>query len=349
VVGHAGLRAAQAGGSQRREGRCRADHQAGVFERQRLVRPGCGLLIRTGGVSAVIEVEHLTKRYGAFEAVRDLTFHVPGGMVVGFLGRNGAGKSTTLNVLAGLAKATDGSAHINGRPYQKLDEPMRTVGFGLDAEAFHPAMPGGRVLRMIATRAGIGDGRVREVLRLVELDAAADRRVGAYSLGMRQRLLLAAAMLGDPEAIVLDEPTNGLDPQGHRWLRDFLRARAGEGRAVLLSSHVLGDVAETVDRVVVISQGRLVADAAIADLTDSDGAVRVASPQADQLAASLGHDGVQVAHIDEVTLRVTGSSRKTIGEAAARAGLVLYELSSESSSLEKAFFELTKGEGSGLR
>jgi ABC-2 type transport system ATP-binding protein len=297
----------------------------------------------------VIAIEGIAKRYGAIHAVEDLSFRVEAGSVVGFLGRNGAGKSTTLKMLAGLVRPSAGSARIDGRPYRELRDPMRVAGFGLDAFAFHPAIPGRRQLETSAVRAGLSPSRVREALQLVELERPARRPVKTFSLGMRQRLLLAAAMLGDPQAIVLDEPTNGLDPQGHRWLRDFLRARAAEGRAVLLSSHVLGDVAETVDRVVVISRGKLVADAPVSELTAGDARVRVNSPEGQRLGALLRERGARVESLDGGALSVSGVSRDRIGDLAAAEGITLHELADQRSSLEDVFFELTESEGGGPR
>jgi ABC-2 type transport system ATP-binding protein len=296
----------------------------------------------------MIAVRGLTKRYGNVAAVEELSFDVHSGSVVGFLGRNGAGKSTTLNMLAGLSDPTSGTATIAGLPYRSLPQPMRVAGFGLNAEAFHPSISGERTLRGLAARIGVSRRRVCEVLELVELESAAGRPVGKYSLGMRQRLVLAAALLGDPEAIVLDEPTNGLDPQGHRWLRDFLRARAGEGRAVLLSSHVLADVAETVDRVVVISRGRLVADQPIAAIGQT-ASVRVSSPDADVLADLVAGGVATVQRVDTNVLTITGLSAGAIGDLAAEHRIVLHELTSQRSSLEDLFFELTQSEGAGLR
>jgi ABC-2 type transport system ATP-binding protein len=297
----------------------------------------------------MIAIEGLEKRYGALRAVDDLSFRVEAGSVVGFLGRNGAGKSTTLSALAGLVRPSAGTATIDGRRYRDLHDPMRLAGFGLDAFAFHPAIAGRRQLETLAVRAGLPRRRAREVLELVELDRPGGRAVGTYSLGMRQRLLLAAAMLGDPEAIVLDEPTNGLDPQGHRWLRDFLRARAAEGRAVLLSSHVLGDVAETVDRVVVVAGGRLVADAPVSELTARDARVRVASPQADRLAAVLRAHGARVDKLDGEAMTVSGMARRHVGDLVAEQRIALHELVEQRSSLEDVFFELTDSQGSVLR
>ena len=296
----------------------------------------------------MIAVRGLTKRYGSVAAVEDLSFEVHAGTVVGFLGRNGAGKSTTLKMLAGLSAATSGTATIAGVPYRSLPRPMQVAGFGLSAEAFQPSLSGERALRALAGRIGVGRGRVREVLELVELASAAGRQIGKYSMGMRQRLVLAAALLGDPEAIVLDEPTNGLDPQGHRWLGDFLRARAGEGRAVLLSSHVLSDVAETVDRIVVISRGRLVADRPI-DTLGETASVRVRSPDAGRLAGLLRGDAASVQRVDIDVLSVSGFDAGAIGELAAEHRIVLHELTPTGGSLEDLFFELTEPEGDGLR
>jgi ABC-2 type transport system ATP-binding protein len=208
---------------------------------------------------------------------------------------------------------------------------MRVAGFGLDAFSFHPGIPGHRQLETLAVRAGLPSGRAREVLELVELEKPSARPVKTYSPGMRQRLLLAAAMLGDPQAIVLDEPTNGLDPQGHRWLREFLRARASEGRAVLLSSHVLGDVAETVDSVVVISRGKLVADASVSELTARGDRVRVSSPQVERLAAVLRERGVRVEPVGGEAVSVAGVGRDAVGELAAEHGVVLHELAEQRS------------------
>jgi ABC-2 type transport system ATP-binding protein len=303
---------------------------------------------QAGSGEPMIAIRGLTKRYGHVAAVQDLSFDVHAGNIVGFLGRNGAGKSTTLNILAGLSAPTSGTATIAGVPYRSLPRPMQVAGFGLSAEAFHPSISGQRALRALASRIGVPRGRVRDALALVELQSAADRPVGKYSLGMRQRLVLAAALLGDPEAIVLDEPTNGLDPQGHRWLRDFLRARAAEGRAVLLSSHVLSDVAETVDRIVVISRGRLVADRPIATI-EQTAPVRVSSPDADTLASLLKDLPASVQRAQADVLTVTGLDAAAIGELAAAHRIALHELTPASGSLEDLFFALTESEGDGLR
>jgi ABC-2 type transport system ATP-binding protein len=204
-----------------------------------------------------ISIHRLTKRFGTVTAVRDLTFDVGPGAVTGFLGPNGAGKTTTLRMLLGLVRPTAGTATIGGRRYADLDHPRRTVGAVLEATGFHPGRTGRDHLRILARQTGIPDRRVGEVLDEVALTGEAGRRVGGYSLGQRQRLGLAAALLGDPEVLVLDEPANGLDPAGVAWLRGLLRGRAAEGRTVLVSSHVLAEVAQTVDRVVIVSGGEL--------------------------------------------------------------------------------------------
>ena len=214
----------------------------------------------------MIEVENLSKRFGKTQAVAGLSFRVEPGTITGFLGPNGAGKSTTLRSVLGLVHPDSGGAVVLGVPYRQLDRPLHQVGAVLEASEVHPGRTGRNHLRVLATAAGLPRSRVDEVLSLVELTAGGKRRVKGYSLGMRQRLGLAAAMLGDPEVLVLDEPANGLDPAGIRWLRDLLRALAAEGRTILVSSHVLAEVAQTVDRVVIIHRGRLIQQASIAEV-----------------------------------------------------------------------------------
>ena len=216
---------------------------------------------QSGGTrSSAVVAESLTKRFGSFVAVNDLSFSLPPGTITGFLGPNGAGKTTTLRMLLGLAAPTSGRSFVLGKPYADLDLPALSVGAVLEATDFHPGRSGRDHLRALGRAVGIPDSRADEVLRTVELQEAGRRRVKGYSLGMRQRLGLAGALLGDPELLVLDEPANGLDPEGVRWLRDFLRAFASEGRTVLISSHVLAEVAQTVDQVLIISRGRLVVE-----------------------------------------------------------------------------------------
>ncbi len=296
---------------------------------------------------AAVEIESLTKRFGTVEAVRDLSFRVEAGHVTAFLGPNGAGKSTTLRALLGLVKATSGSATFGGKPYEELDAPSRRVGAVLEDASFHPGRSGRNHLRVLAAAGEHPDGRVDEVLRIVGLADAADRLVKGYSLGMRQRLALAAALLGDPEVLVLDEPANGLDPPGIRWLRDLMRHQASEGRAVLVSSHVLAEVAQSADEVVVIARGRLRAQGPIAEvLGGADGAATfVRSPDAERLARTLAARGLRVEPAEPSALLVHGTGPETVGRAAGEEGITLFELYARSRSLEDAFFELTGEEG----
>jgi ABC-2 type transport system ATP-binding protein len=290
----------------------------------------------------VVAAERLTKRFGKLTAVDDLSFALEPGTVTGFLGPNGAGKTTTLRMVLGLAAPTSGRALVFGRRYEELDQPGLRVGAVLEATDFHPGRSGRNHLLALALAAGLPRGRVVEALRLVELEGAARRRVKGYSLGMRQRLGLAAALLGDPELLVLDEPANGLDPEGVRWLRDFLRAFAAEGKTVLVSSHVLAEVAQTVDRVVIISKGRLVTESPLAELTSRiGGTVRVRSPQAPELRAALERVGIRSGNGTADELIVRGATSAEVGEIAAESRLVLHELTPEQSSLEEVFLELT--------
>jgi ABC-2 type transport system ATP-binding protein len=292
-----------------------------------------------------IEVHGITKHFGAVHAVEDLSFGVERGHVVGFLGPNGAGKTTTLRMLLGLVNPTAGAATIDGRAYGDLDDPARTVGALLDGGMLHPGRTGRNHLRAIAQSTGIDESRVAELLELVALTDAADRRAGGYSLGMRQRLGLAAALLGDPSVLVLDEPANGLDPQGIRWLRDFLRRLASEGRAVLVSSHVLAEISQIADEVIVINHGRSVAQAPLAELiARGGGGMRVAGPDVARLREILEQDGASVAGDGELVVR--DRTGEQIGRLIAQHQLVVSELAPVGSSLEEVFFELTgSGEG----
>jgi ABC-2 type transport system ATP-binding protein len=293
-----------------------------------------------------IEVSGVSKRFGSTLAVDDLSFTVERGHITAFLGPNGAGKTTTLRILLGLVNATGGRATIDGKAYVALEDPVGTVGAVLDGGMIHPGRSGRNHLRGLARASGVAEARVDELLELVALTDAADRRAGGYSLGMRQRLGLAAALLGDPEVLVLDEPANGLDPQGIRWLRDFLRTLAGEGRAVLVSSHVLAEVAQTADEVVVIAHGKSVAQAPLAELTArSGGGMRVAGPDAGRLAEALRADGAEVHTDGERAIVVRGRSGEEIGRLIAQGGIVISELAPVGSSLEEIFFELTGAEG----
>ena len=282
--------------------------------------------------ATAIEAVGLTKRYSSVTAVDDLSFSVREGSVTGFLGPNGAGKTTTLRMVLGLARPTAGEATVAGRRYVELDDPARTVGANLEVAGAHPGRSGRNHLRALAAMAGIPASRVDEVLRLVELDSAADRRAGKYSLGMRQRLGLAATLLGDPRVLVLDEPANGLDPQGIRWLRDFLRAMAADGRTVLVSSHVLAEVAQTVDDVVVIHRGRLVQQGTVQSLTAAGRGVLVRTPRPDALRDALVREGFAVADAPDGGLVVDGADA---------GGVPLHELTPRSTSLEEAFLALT--------
>jgi len=289
----------------------------------------------------MIEVERLTKRFRSATAVDDLSFSVPKGRITGFLGPNGAGKTTTLRVLLGLALPTSGRATVSGRRYRELAEPLRTVGAVLEASNYHPARSGRNHLRVLAAAAGLSPGRVDEVLAEVELSGAAKRRVGGYSLGMRQRLSVAAALLGEPELLVLDEPANGLDPEGIRWLRNFLRSFAGRGGTVFVSSHVLGEMSQLADEVVIIHRGKLVAHQSVAELTlQAAGATRVRSPRADELLARLRAGGIDAEPTEAGALAVHAPPER-VGDLAAEAGIPLHELVAEKGSLEEAFLELT--------
>ena len=292
--------------------------------------------------SSVVGVDSLTKHFGKLVAVDGLTFALAPGTVTGFLGPNGAGKTTTLRMLLGLAEPTGGAALVFGRRYRELDHPIRRVGAVLEATDFHPGRRGRDHLRTLALATETPPARVDEVLRMVELEEAARRRVKTYSLGMRQRLALAAALLGDPELLVLDEPANGLDPEGVRWLRDFLRAFAAEGKTVFVSSHVLAEVAQTVDRVVIINKGRLVTESPLDELTARvAGAVHVRTPQRAEFEGVLHAAGLQTTTLNGDELLVAGASSVKVGALAARAGIELHELVQETTSLEEVFLGLT--------
>ena len=293
----------------------------------------------------MIEVASLTKKFGSTLAVDDLTFAVKPGTITGFLGPNGAGKSTTMRAILGLVRPTAGSTTVLGVPYGALPDPVRRVGALLETFDAHPGRSGRNHLRVLALAGGIPKSRVDDVLSLVDLREAGRRRVKGYSLGMRQRLGLAAALLGDPEVLVLDEPANGLDPQGMHWLRDFLRSLAGEGRTILISSHVLSEVAQTVDEVVIIHRGKLVRHAAMTDVEAmAAGSTTVRSPNADRLAAVLAEGGIDVTASGDGRLSVVAAPER-VGELAAEHGIVLHELSVERASLEEVFLELTGDPG----
>jgi ABC-2 type transport system ATP-binding protein len=292
-----------------------------------------------------IEVSELTKHFGPVRAVDDLSFTVDEGRVVGFLGPNGAGKTTTLRMLLGLVNPTAGSATIEGKTYGHLADPVRTVGAVLDGGMLHPGRSGRNHLRALARSVGVANARVEELLELVALKPEAHRRAGGYSLGMRQRLGLAAALLGDPRVLVLDEPANGLDPQGIRWLRDFLRTLASEGRAILVSSHVLAEVAQTADDVVVINRGRSVAQAPLAEIMGrSGGGMRVVGPDVARLGGILDGQGATVSG-DGAEILVKNLTGEEIGRVIAEHRIVISELSHVGSSLEEIYLELTGSTG----
>lgn len=291
-----------------------------------------------------IEVSALSKRFGSTVAVEELSFAVPYGRIVGFLGPNGAGKTTTLRAVLGLVRPTAGRTAIEGRAYAELPDPASTVGAVLEGGMLHPGRSGRNHLWTLARAASVGDDRVEELLALVDLEGAANRRAGGYSMGMRQRLGLAAALLGDPRVLVLDEPANGLDPQGIRWLRDLLRSLAAEGRAILVSSHVLAEVAQTVDDVVVIHRGRSIAQAPLAELTEAAGAIRASGPDVRRLAELARAGGADVSGSDGGAILIRGRSGEQVGRLVAENGIVVSELTPIGSSLEEVFFELTGGD-----
>jgi ABC-2 type transport system ATP-binding protein len=292
----------------------------------------------------VIGVQGLTKRFGKTLAVDNLSFTAEPGRITGFLGPNGAGKTTTMRAVLGLVHPTSGRATVLGRRYRDLDHPGRRVGAVLEASSYHPGRTGRNHLRVAAAASGLPRTRVEEVLELVELRDAARRRVGGYSLGMRQRLHLATALLGDPEVLVLDEPANGLDPAGMRWLRDLLRSLAERDRTILVSSHVLAEVELIADEVVIIHRGKFVARGPTSEIAArATGAVRVRSPQLERLCEALTAAGLAV-QAGAGALSVADTTTDRVGEIAAAAGVVLHELSAERATLEEAFLELTGGE-----
>jgi ABC-2 type transport system ATP-binding protein len=286
-----------------------------------------------------LEIENVTKRYGHDVVVDDLTFTVRPGRVTGFLGPNGAGKSTTMKILLDLAKADQGGATIGGSRYRDLKDPARTVGVVLEPNAFHPGRSGRNHLRILADGAGIPADRIDQTLEMVGLTHAADRHVGAYSLGMRQRLGLAAALLGDPPVLVLDEPGNGLDPQGIRWLRGLLRQRAAAGGTVFVSSHLLAEVEHLADEVVVLTNGRLAATGALSTLQQAGTSVR--TPEPGRLTRLLQAAGASVRTGSEGELVVRGVEITQIGDRACTAGIALHALIPQAGSLEDMFLDWT--------
>ena len=291
----------------------------------------------------MIEVRELTKRFGHTAAVDQLSFDVLPGRVTGFLGPNGSGKSTTMRCMLALDRADAGTALFDGRPYSSMRRPLYEVGALLDAGYVHPGRSARNHLRAISASNGIATVRVDEVLAQVGLTEVAKRRVGAFSLGMRQRLGLAAVLLGDPHTVILDEPANGLDPEGIRWIRDVLVHLATQGKTVLVSSHLLSEMSQMADDLIVIGMGRLIETSSVADFVSKHARqwVRVRSPQINALAQQLRNEGATVTAVDAITVEVVGVPAATIGETAARLGAVLHELAPLQGSLEDAYLEVT--------
>ncbi|MBN9620853.1 MAG: ABC transporter ATP-binding protein [Actinobacteria bacterium] len=291
-----------------------------------------------------IVVDQLSKVFhGQVRAVDRLSFTVEPGSVTGFLGPNGAGKTTTLRMVLGLVRPTSGQATIGGRVYRQLDNPSRAVGAALEASSFHPARTARNHLRIMCIVGGFPERRADEVLDLVGLREAARRKVRGYSLGMRQRLGLAAALIGDPRVLILDEPANGLDPDGIRWLRGLLRQLASEGRTVLISSHQLNEVQEVADRVVILNRGQLVRSGSISELMAGTDSVLVRSPNLAAMHQALTGQPVQVEPVDPTSIRIRGLGLEQVGHLAFRGGVELHELSLQRFDLEDLFFALTEG------
>ena len=295
---------------------------------------------------AAIEINGISKRFGSVQAVSDLSFSVETGRVTGFLGPNGAGKSTTLRVLLGLVHSDGGSATFDGQRFEELAEPSAEVGAVLEDASFHPGRSGRNHLRILAAAGGHPASRVDEVLELVGIANAGNRRVKGYSMGMRQRLAIAAALLGDPEVLILDEPANGLDPPGIRWMRELLRSEAGRGRAVLVSSHLLSEVSQSVDDIVVISHGKLRASGSLQQVIGQaeGGVTRVRARDGDALGRALSAAGFEYEQDDSGALLVRGVASDAIGQAANEHRVALSELVPVGPSLEDVFFELTQGD-----
>ena len=295
-------------------------------------------------VVGVIEIEHVTKRYGETVAVDDLTFNVRPGIVTGFLGPNGAGKSTTMRLILGLDSPTSGTVRIDGRAYRDMAAPLNEIGAMLEARAIHTGRSAYNHLLAMAKTHGIGRSRVKEVIEIVGLADVARKRVGGFSLGMAQRLGIASALLGDPAMLILDEPANGLDPEGILWIRNLLKRLASEGRTVFLSSHLMSEISLTADHLVVIGRGRLIADTSVEEVVaqaSQDSAVTVRSPQASKLREKLAGPNVVIDSREGGLLEVHGLTCEQIGETALRNGIVLHELTPEQASLEEAFMRLT--------
>ena len=289
---------------------------------------------------SAIAFQHLTKEFGQLRALDDLTVDVPAGRITAFLGANGSGKTTSMRVLLGLSRPTTGAATIAGQAYASLPHPMRTVGAVLD-QGFHPNRTARHHLQIVAAQARVPRSRVDDTLGLVDLASAADRRVGGFSLGMRQRLALASALIGDPSILVLDEPLNGLDPDGIQTMRRFLRQFADNGGTVFLSSHLLAEVAHTVDDAIIIHNGHLVTSGPVSQLLQSDPSVVVTTPDADLLAVTLANRRVAVTRTSPEQLTISSASREDIGRAALDAGAVIVDMRGDGDDLETIFHTLT--------
>jgi ABC-2 type transport system ATP-binding protein len=292
----------------------------------------------------MIEAHRLTKRYGDKTAVDDVSFTIAPGSVTGFLGPNGAGKSTTMRMIIGLDRPSSGTVTVNGKPYARHRSPLSEVGALLDAKAVHTGRSARSHLRTMAATHNIAASRVDEVIEMTGLAAVARKRVGGFSLGMGQRLGIASAMLGDPRTLILDEPVNGLDPEGVQWVRRLVRSLADEGRTVFLSSHLMSEMAQTADQLLVIGRGRIIAAGPVQEVIDSvtGAAVRVRSPRASELAALVRADGVVVTSPEPGVLELRGIDAASVGEVAGAHGIVLHELSPRSASLEEAYMALTQ-------
>jgi ABC-2 type transport system ATP-binding protein len=291
----------------------------------------------------MIEAQGLTKRYGSKTAVQEISFTVAPGKVTGFLGPNGAGKSTTMRMIMGLDRPTAGRVTVNGKPYAEHRSPLTQVGALLDAKAVHSGRSAANHLRAVAATQGIGAKRVSEVIEMTGLQQVAKKRVGGFSLGMGQRLGIAAALLGDPATLILDEPVNGLDPEGVLWVRNLVKHLAGQGRTVFLSSHLMSEMALTADHILVIGRGRIIADAPVAEIVAraSGSSVRVRSPQAARLVEVLAGPAVTVTSLEAGLIEVVGADAARIGDLAAAHGVVLHELTPVAASLEDAYMSLT--------
>jgi ABC-2 type transport system ATP-binding protein len=294
----------------------------------------------------MIQLTRLTKTYGAKTAVNDISATIQPGKVTGFLGPNGAGKSTTMRIIMGLDRPTHGTAIVNGKRYVEHKSPLTEVGALLDAKAVHTGRTAYNHLLAMAATHGIPKRRVHEVIGLTGLEAVAGKRVGGFSLGMGQRLGIAAAMLGDPATLILDEPVNGLDPEGVLWVRQFARHLASEGRTVFLSSHLMSEMAQTADHIIVLGRGRILADAPVQEILDGAmrNSVRVRTPQLDELSRAIQGADVTITGIESQLVEVDGLSAAQIGEAAAQFGIVLHELTPINASLEEAYLALTQDE-----